>query len=87
VRKLTGPFGRWVARWWNDETAYRVRRVCYADGTHGLVIEVLGPGREQRSAVIRGDVESVAPLRGWDWSTDAQRTAAVEALFDPRRWC
>lgn len=86
MKQLTRSLGRWVAKWWCQETAYRVRRVSYGDGTFGLVIEVLGPGSAQRSAVIRGDVDSVAPLGGWDWSSDAQRTAAVEALFDPRRW-
>lgn len=83
----TGSFVQIVAHWQQQGAAYRVRAIHHGDGAVGLVIEVFGPGTSQRSAVVRGDVGELTPLLGGHRSSDGQRTAVVEALFDASRWC
>jgi hypothetical protein len=86
MSRMSGLVVQPVTKWSYRNVLYRVRSLCYVDGSEGLVIEVFGPGAGQRSAVVRGDVASVAPLGGWRWSSDEQRSEVVEALFDPCRW-
>jgi hypothetical protein len=84
---VTALFARPIATWCYNRAVYRVRLVDYADGSAGLVIDVLGPAGARRSALVRGNLAGIEPVAGWERGDAAARSAVIEALFDPARWC